>query len=273
MSNSLTPMFEQYSHRLRSVLCLDYWQYAARLFQLPPNPDTGSVIRAIEQGHDLLQSDLVILRTLDHMAVAESANRTETAVKTVRRTLQDKAGQTRLITILGALTKEWGARVPVALSLPSPQKFLSSRGGSSSAEDRERLGMYEAEFLRSFLSCNIAGIVMEDDALPDNWEPYQSIWNLADHYGWVKGMEVAGGPVAVDLKQCGLDFLLFPEGSIEHLSHFWDEGLALGGGLTSRYWDAAGPQSPPQTFFGYGVVPQEIVPETVLRKLETWRHV
>ena len=271
MANTFLEARDQFRQGLRSLLWIDYWDYATGLFGLPHPSDTAGMIRVIQQGHDLLHTDIVLVRGAYQWAPAPTDR--EPPLRQLRQQLKQLADQGHLATVLTGLTTLWGNSVPVFVSLPAPQKLLQDIQTTGTETEVERAAMYQADFLRTLMPCHIAGVVLEADEEPNSWESCQPIWNLADHYGWAKGVELAARKVPIlDPQRVGLDFLLLPDCALDQLSALWKLGIDVAGGLTKEFWETDQPLPSPSRRWGYGKIPATVRPETVLDKLQQWCH-
>lgn len=87
-------------------------------------------------------------------------------------------------------------REPVVLHLPSPLGLLMLTSGiidpASTHEfdnqDAENTAIYFADWLRTFASVKISGIIFDERAGAASEESYKPILNIAEHYRWPIGL-------------------------------------------------------------------------------------
>lgn len=272
MNNSLEVLVNEWRRGVRRMLWLDFWEYGIRLFGTPAFTDASPVIQIAHQTQSLVSSDVVMLR-VRHLYGPEwilPDGDTVRPERMVRTLLQHKTASERVLSVVRGLSELWGTATPFVLALPSPSlwgEYMKPPGG---VWDIDRVAAYEADYLRGFAGSHLQGIVLEETQFnPSVLTSYQPIWNVAKHYGWIKGLEIPDAKIVPkEVKTFTVsDFWLFPQVSIRDLEAWWSERVAVGGGLTLEYWISEPAVQLPASAFGYGVIPSHASPEAVFGRL------
>ena len=128
--------------------------------------------------------------------------------------------------------------------------------------DIDSVSVYLADFLRAFSGLDVAGVLVQLPAgthiSPTLLELYSPIINVARHYHWAMGMQVAGADVSDphdDLQYVITDSVQACPTGILQAPSFWESGV----------WE----WNPPN--FVYAEVPADLQPELVLERLATLR--
>ena len=133
-------------------------------------------------------------------------------------------------------------------------------------DEADSCAVYLAEFLRSFGTCGIDGLLLVETAASDpadatqlGW--YQPVINIALHYRWDLGLRLpestrfSGGAES-------LQFLIAP----------WEiDGTTYGYILPAAIWSDVAPEVPLSAKLVFAAVPSDAVPEQVLSRLEQIR--
>jgi hypothetical protein len=274
---------------------LDFIPYAKRLFSggrndIWQNPDT--FISVYSQGQGLLRSDIlsipvgeVYLSLLERKSglVEEWAGKRPTFA--LKKLLALDEPREFLTEVLAGLQNLYRGAQPIALTLPSPQKWLQwlhteVRPGqeiSINSDDVEAAAMYVAEYVRAFSTSGLAAVVLEEPVDPvihlqEAITLYQPIVNLANHYQWSVGISLNGTMVECSEGDDEVDFYLLANSDPATISGYWEKGLNSGGGLNKAFW--SGEQNVPKPSyngFAYGIIPEEAEPEMVLSQLKKLR--
>jgi hypothetical protein len=158
--------------------------------------------------------------------------------------------------------------VPLALVLPTPRAWVAGAWaqahGAAAAEvgdeDADSASVYVADFLRAFGDAGVDALLLEESAAGAPVSPAasdcQSVLNLAAHYRWDVGVQVAqASPLPA-----GCAFAVAPQAL---------EGTPTGVVLAESFWN--GGLLPAGAAFHYLHIPSGAQPEGVLQRLATLR--
>lgn len=277
---------------------IDFVDYAERLFAGGRGglwTDPVQFLSVYSQGQRLLQSDVLsipissfFMGWLDAHPEAADSWRGKSATFVCKKLLGLEEPRRVVGDVLSGLESLFPGH-PTALVTDSPRRWLSEarkRTGAGGAgegavepeeDEIDAAAMYLADCLRGFSGYRIFALVLDEDATdPERvgglWSLYQPVWNVADHYQWLKGVRWHGEAVALPVGR-EVDFALFPSVSWDGMTALWERGLAAAGGLNPDFWREPGPL-PEAAARGpaYGIVPADAHPEHVLDHLRTLRE-
>jgi hypothetical protein len=160
---------------------------------------------------------------------------------------------------------------PVVLVLPPNGDMINwantKANGAEPVElteiDIDSVSVYLADFMRAFSGLDVAGVLVQlpvgTEVCPELLELYSPIINVARHYHWAMGMQVAGADVTDpddhlqyvitdSVQACTTGMLQAPS--------FWEAGVAE--------WNTPN--------FVYAEVPTDLQPELVLERLAALRR-
>lgn len=160
---------------------------------------------------------------------------------------------------------------PIVLVLPRNGELINwanqKANGAGPQElteiDVDSVSVYLADFLRAFSGLDVAGVLVQLPAgtriCPALLELYSPIINVARHYHWAMGMQVAESSNMSDPDE-HLDYVIADSAQacttgMAQAPSFWDTGTAN--------WRAPG--------FVFAQVPAQLQPELVLERLATLR--
>jgi hypothetical protein len=273
----------------RRFVWLDYMAYARRLFA--PSEDVwGEVSRFIDvvrQAQRLVASEVIEI-SLDafHRAALKPTSGADSrtdprAVSSLRRLLRDGAPTKRASESIRGLHALY-PDVPIVLVLKGGARWLSLASNdlgfekSWDREDVDASSVYLADLVRSFSNVGVAGIVVDvrgQDAAsaPEQVELHRPLFNVAQHYQWVKGV-MTDPPALVDGSALAglVDLVLCPEIDLAAVARPVD-GVPVGGGLNERFWLAEESPELPERGLCYGEIPEHADPEQVLSRLARLR--
>jgi hypothetical protein len=170
--------------------------------------------------------------------------------------------------IVGALCDSLSQ--PVVLVLPPNGDMINwannSANGAEPVElteiDIDSVSVYLADFLRAFSGLEVAGVLVQlpqgTTINPELLDLYSPVINVARHYHWAMGMQVAGADVSDpdDLLQYVIaDTVQSCTTGIVQAPSFWELGVAE--------WNTPN--------FVYAEVPADLQPELVLERLAALR--
>lgn len=230
----------------------------------------------------LLQAEITALplmrfmraRVQAHPDLREAMAAKKRAVFPARTLLADEALAAHLVEIANGLRAIFPA-APRVLAMPSPRALVreawrlahgSDADVEAGADEADACAVYVADFLRSFGTCEVHGLLLEEaaDAEPVNAEElgwYQPVVNLAAHYRWALGVHLPDASAFVG-EAAPLQFAIAPRALA---------GVVPGQVLAPAFWDGAPPEPAPAGGFRYASVPADAVPEQVLARLAVLR--
>lgn len=256
-------------------LWLDDTDYSGRLLSNGRIPwlDATALIAWRRQAVSLLKPSLVIIdvgRVVAAFGASVSnvftASASYRSVDLLDSLLSAPALRRHLVEVVRGLRQS--ARLSVALVMPSPrawprvayQNALLGATTTVSDDETDEASVCIAGFLRSVAEAGVDVLLLVDDhdTRPRDASAvdlYQSVLNVAGHYGWDVGLKTPEVP-AGDLK---LDFMIAPKGAI---------GVDIG----AVFWEADDgvPATEPGGFW-YSRVPADANPEQVLERLAALR--
>jgi hypothetical protein len=267
----------------RRVAWIDYRAYSERLSGRPLNPASGAqdFIMGTKDAQQLVQSDVLTLpfvglyRSL-LAGAAESDLDGRHAVTRLRELLGAEEPRRIAVDILEGLRSLYPVGPALVVASPSPAHWLRLLGVADVDENlADAAAMYLADALRSLAQTAVSGIVVDEGSeslLADPVSICQPVWNVAQHYGWATGITTVD--VAPDqLLRQSVDFVLRPNSTLTDVMPYWSEGLLVGGGFDRGFWTDPEPlPADLSAALGYGVIPEEAVPEVVLARIREWRR-
>jgi hypothetical protein len=162
--------------------------------------------------------------------------------------------------------------VPLCLVLPSPRAWIGIAYAQAFAaaeveagnDEADSASVYVADFLRSFGSCGIDALLLEEvqGYVPGSSEDiacYQSVLNVAANYRWDLGLRVRG-EVAADAVDA-LDFVIAQK----------SDAARVGIEIAEDFCSAQTPTRPADGRLRFAVIPADAQPERVLERLESLR--
>lgn len=276
------------------TIFLDFFDYANVLFNngkedIYLNPET--FISVYSQAERLLSPDILdiyaspfyrsFLDQESEMIESWKGRRTSLALK---KTFGLDKPKTVLSEIINAM-KSLYPNHPLVLTIDSPQKWLQQthklvnpeQEENLSLDELERGAMYIAEFLRSFSTLGVNGVVLREFdestlAHEEVLSSYQPIINVINHYKWPLGILFEKGIIQSSDISNKVDFYLFQSTDFSEVSTFWEENLLVGGGLNTDFW--MGNQKVDRNLrkgLYFGKIPPKAEPETVLTQLKALR--
>ena len=186
----------------------------------------------------------------------------------IKRLLGMDAQRQVIREIVGALCDSLSQ--PVVLVLPPNGDLINwannRANGAEPAElseiDIDSVSVYLADFLRAFSGLAVAGVLVQLPAgtaiNPELLDLYSPVINVARHYHWAMGMQVAGADVTdpdEHLQYVIADSEQDCTTGIVQAPSFWESGMSE--------WNTPN--------FVYAEVPADLQPELVLERLATLR--
>jgi hypothetical protein len=264
----------------RRIAWIDYRAYATQISgrSLDPAGGVPDFIMGTRDAQQLLQSDVLTVPLVDlYRSLLGSAAEPDgaRAVKRLRALLAAEEPRSVAIAILDGLQRLYPLGPPLVVISPSPARWLTLLGAAGVDDDlADAAAVYLADALRALAQTSVSAIVLDEGPEPPLVDPvsiFQPVWNVAQHYGWAMGIASANGEVS-DLLRQPVDFVLRPDSTLADIAPFWRDGLLVGGGLDAGFWNGTEPLPAdlPAAAFGYGVIPEDAVPELVLARIREW---
>jgi hypothetical protein len=159
---------------------------------------------------------------------------------------------------------------PVILVLPPNGELINwannKANGAEPVElseiDIDSVSVYLSDFLRAFSGLDVAGVLVQlpvgTEVSPALLELYSPIINVARHYHWAMGMQVAGADISDpddQLQYVIADSLQARTTGLFQAPSFWESGISK--------WKTGN--------FVYAEVPADLQPELVLERLAALR--
>ncbi|MFV0934746.1 hypothetical protein [Pseudomonas jessenii] len=217
----------------RRCIWIDYYRYAESLSGVTaPWLDKHAFIAFHTQIQSLLYSDVITLpveAVADALVASDESLCRAMAAKSrsvypLRRLLEEARLRSSVADLLGVLRAQY-VDVPLALSVPSPRRWLSIAYETAqgkplppdAANDRDAIesaSVYLADFLRGFAAFGVDVLLMvessgEAPADTEQLAAYQAAIVSARHCGWETGLLDAGALTA-PVRSEGLDFYIAP---------------------------------------------------------------
>jgi hypothetical protein len=265
-----------------NVVWLDSLDYAASLLArgLVPWLDVAEFISLQRRAQSLLKSDVVMLALAPACAAwlvahadVQAAMRVKTRTLFPLKTLLAYEALRKHLVELAIGMRASLAGLPLALVLPSPRAWVAIAYGQAHpdqsievlSDDAESAGVYVADFLRSFGSCGIDALLLEQtrDLAPiqaDDIACYQSVLNVARNYRWDVGLRTAD-PTDPTLA-AHFDYTIATQAISSPLN---------GIDLHQDFWTGASPALPAAVPLRYAAIPARSQPEAVLERLASLR--
>lgn len=254
----------------RRPLWLDDTQYTARLLANGSAPWTipAEWVNWRRTALELLDPDVAVL-DVSAAALAWANARPgmlaelADAGPRLHTLLCDQGLQALLRELLQALRAVTGK--PLALSMPSPRRWLAEldvSGSSHPDEDAlEDAAADVSQLLRALSEGGVDVMLMREECVPVSqavsWlSCYGSLVNVARHYRWDVGIHLPGGAPA---SSPGVDFFVAP-------------GAALGLSLDPSFWRGIPPpEDSMRAGFVFGEIPADADPREILNQLAKLR--
>lgn len=262
---------------------IDYLDYSQRLFlgEGDPFADSGRLAGAYAQAQRLLDSDVIDLRVERYIASWRARQggafaATGRPVQHLRHMLGDRSFRDGLAALLGALAELVAGTSLLALTIPSPKRWLALLGDADAEEDQiEMAAMSVAEFLSPFDRSGLHALLIEEHETGGVFRLYRPLVDLAERHEWGLALHVAGDvdPVAMTFGTGGdIDLCFVTEAELAKFAAA--EDVPAGGLiLPERRWIEGlyDWTRPPGCEFYYARIPVEANPEAVRAALRTLR--
>ncbi len=276
---------------------LDYLDYARRLFA-GEEPDlwldAARFLSVYSQGQQLLQSDVLSVPLtpffttwIQEYREIGQAWQGKKATFALRNVMALEEPRQILSEVLAGISRLFPA-TPLVLHLEVPREWIrqlraleflqlkdAMEGGEVSDDDQDAAAVILADGLRAFSDQPVTALVLRETeplAVSAKRCPLcQPIWNLADHYKWLKGIQLPGRPDAEWPLGETVQFALFPEAEPELIASCCMAGKPFGGGLNQAFWTADASPAPFHFPIAFGSIPADAQPERVLARLNLLR--
>lgn len=281
----MAALIERMRNATRPVLWLDDAAYSTRLLGCGAAVwlDPAALIAFRRKATGLLRPDVIVLPVAEVVAAWLQTNAglrgsmaaKKRSVAPLRTLLADEGLRATLVELAAAMRSAFPAS-PLALSLPSPRKWVNqayraafegSAGVAVAAEEADAAAVYVAEFLRSFGQAGVDSVLLEESAEAEpasaaeiDW--YRPVINLAGHYRWDLGVHL---PVAAAFsgEMQGADYVIAPRAFA---------GVPGGIATPPEFWSGADAPALAGGGFRFASIPPDAVPEQVLDRLAVLRH-
>ncbi|OUM87291.1 MAG: hypothetical protein BAA01_09910 [Bacillus thermozeamaize] len=278
---------------------LDYLDYAQRLFMREEQEiwlDAARFLSVFSQGQQLLQSDVLSVPLMpfftswvrNHQEQGKEWHGKK-ATFVLRKVMALEEPKEILSEVLTGMNSLFPA-TPIVLYVDAPRKWVKQMraldflqlkdvqyGGEVSVDDQDAVAMILADGLRAFAGQPVTGVVLRETEPPavvaEYVTLYQPIWNLADHYKWLKGIQLPSTPDMQWSLGDMVHFALFPEATLEQVAAASSEGMPVGGGLNSAFWTSDVEPVPSGVPLTFGSIPADAEPERVLERLSRLRTI
>lgn len=262
---------------------IDHLEYSRRLFlgEGDSFADIGRLASVYAQAQRLLDSDVIDLR-IESYAASWLARRggafadAGRPVQHLRQMLGDESFRGGLAALLGALEALLQGTNVLALTLPSPKRWLALLGDAGSEEDQIELAAMEvADFLRAFSQAGLHALLIEEHEAGGAFGLYRPLVELTERQEWGLALQVAGDvdPVAMTLGTGGeIDLCFVTEAELAKFAAAEDVPAA-GLILPRRLWTEGLHDwtRPPGCEFYHARIPAGANPEAVRAALKTLR--
>jgi hypothetical protein len=261
----------------RCGLWLEYSDYAGALLAQgePPWLAVDAMAGWQRKAQGLLKSDVIglpLARVVaawlpQHPELAAAMAGKRRAVFPLKTLLADAALRTHLLQLAGALRASF-AELPLALLLPAPRAWVAlayaqAFSGEAVEVDEDAVdaaAAYVADFLRAFADCGVDALLLQEQAVtPELLQLYQAVFNLAAHYRWELGLQLAQ---ADGVATGGAQFCIAPQAA--------GDGIA-GVAVPAAFWNGAAAPACPPGGFRFAEIPAGAQPEAVLERLAALR--
>ena len=263
------------------LLWLDSHAYCERLLAGGSTPwlDAAAFVAWQRKAQGLLKPDVAVLPLApvieawlaSHPALREAMAGKSRATYPLKILLAEEPLRAHLVDLARGL-RAGVAGVPLALVLPSPRAWVElsyqqahGKLVEAGEDEADSASVYMADFLRVFGEAGVDALLLQEaegfaPAAAQDFDCYQSVLNVAAHYRWDVGLQLAGVE-----EFCGS----LPEGCSFAIAPKPLNGKPTAVPPPESFWTATAP--PTMGAFRYARIPVDAQPESVLERLAALR--